>query len=155
MCPLIAAPADALALLRSHLKPVEGVDEKRIDRLIADLGSDAFAVREKATEGLRRLGELAEPALRKAMASRPTLEIRRRVQELLDEIVQHHWRPTPEILRQLRAIEVLERIGTAEARKLLEALAGGAAGARQTREAKAALQRLQSPRPGKPQGKRP
>jgi hypothetical protein len=44
----------------------------------------------------------------------------------------------------LRAIEVLERIGTPGAQELLRKLAGGAAAARQTREAKAALQRLTS-----------
>jgi hypothetical protein len=37
---------------------------------------------------------------------------------------------------------VLEQIGTADARKTLERLAGGAAAARQTRDAKSALLRL-------------
>jgi hypothetical protein len=45
-------------------------------------------------------------------------------------------------LRQLRAIEVLERAGTAQAKKILSKLAGGAPDARLTREAKAALERL-------------
>ncbi|MGH7173034.1 MAG: WD40 repeat domain-containing protein [Gemmataceae bacterium] len=144
----IAAPADAIALLRRRVKPDEGVDEKRIDRWIADLGADAFAVREKATEELRKIGELAEPACRKALASRPTLEMRRRLQGLLEGMP--YWRPTPEILRQLRAIEVLERIGTLEAQKLLESMSGGAAGARLTREARAAIQRLQAHQGAKP-----
>jgi hypothetical protein len=143
VCRLIAAPADALTLLRPRLKPVDGVDARRIERWIADLDADVFSVRDKATAELRKLGELAEPALRKILASRPSLELRRRVQSLLDDIAQHQWRPTPELLRQLRAVEVLERLGTPEARKLLETLAGGAAGARQTREARAAVQRLQ------------
>jgi hypothetical protein len=150
MCRLIAAPADALALLRPHLKPVEGVDERRIERWIADLDADAFAVREKATEELRKLGELTEPALRKALASRPTLEMSRRLQGLLDDIAERQWHPTSEILRQLREIEVLERIDTPEARKLLETLAEGAAGARLTREARDAVRRLASPRDAKP-----
>ncbi len=142
MCRLIAAPADAIALLRSHLKPVEGMDEKSIERLVADLDSDTFAVREKATKELRKLGELAEPVLRKALATPPSPEMRRRLQELFDEVAQHQRHPSTDLLRQLRAIEVLERIGTPEARRLLETLAAGAAGARQTREARAALQRL-------------
>ena len=45
-------------------------------------------------------------------------------------------------LRALRAVEVLEYIGTTEAKKLLMALAQGAAEARLTREAKASLKRL-------------
>jgi RNA polymerase sigma factor (sigma-70 family) len=150
MCRLMAAPADALALLRSHLKPVEGMDEKSIEQLIADLDSDVFAVREKATRELRKLGELAEPVMRKALAKPLSPEMRRRLQELLDEVGQQQWRPSPEVLRQLRAIEVLERLSTSEARRLLETLAGGAAGARQTREACAALQRLRSVQSEKP-----
>jgi WD40 repeat protein len=140
LCRLLAAPADAVALLRSRLKPVENVDEKRLARWIAELDAGEFAVREKATEELRKLDKLAEPALRQALASRPTLEMRRRLQGLLDDVSS--WRPPPEILRQLRAIEVLERLGTPEALALLQTLAGGAAGARLTRKARAAVRRL-------------
>ena len=50
--------------------------------------------------------------------------------------------PGPETLRTIRAIMVLERIGTAEAQAVLETLAGGAPGARETAEAKASLERL-------------
>ncbi len=144
MCCLIAAPADALPLLRSHLKPIEGIEQSRIERMIADLDSDVFAVREKATKELRQLGELAEPAYRRELATRPAPEISRRLQELLEEVVQHHSHPPQDILRQLRAVEVLERIGKAEARTLLETLAAGAEGARQTLEARTALRRLRS-----------
>jgi WD40 repeat protein len=137
---LLAAPSEALALLRSHLKPVEGLDERRLTRWVADLDADEFAARDKATEELQQLGDLAEPALRKALASRPTLEMRRRLQGLLDDLAS--WRPSLTIIRQLRAVEVLEHLGITESRRLLEALAKGAEGARQTREAKAAVQRL-------------
>ncbi|MHB1423975.1 MAG: sigma-70 family RNA polymerase sigma factor [Gemmataceae bacterium] len=142
MCRLIAAPTDAVSLLHRRLRPVESVDEKHLQRQIADLDADAFAVRESATEDLRKAGELAESALRKALASRPTLEMSRRVQGLLDDIAQHHWRPSPKVLRQSRAVEVLERIGTSEARRMLETLGGGGADARLTQEAKASLARL-------------
>jgi WD40 repeat protein len=150
MCQLIAAPSDALAVLRSHLKPVPVVEEARIAKLIANLDANEFAVREKATEELRKLGELAEPAMRKALASRPTLEMKRRLQDLLAEIEDGRWHLTPDRLRQLRAIEVLERIGTPEAQALLKALADGAAGAPLTQEARAAVQRLQAQRGDKP-----
>jgi hypothetical protein len=48
----------------------------------------------------------------------------------------------PEDLRHIRAVEVLEGLGTPEARNLLEELAKGAADATLTREAKASLRRL-------------
>ncbi len=50
--------------------------------------------------------------------------------------------PTSQRLRALRAIEMLEHIGTQEARQVLERLAKGASEARLTQEAKASLERL-------------
>jgi hypothetical protein len=49
---------------------------------------------------------------------------------------------TPDVLRSLRAIEVLERIGTADARRILDSLARGAPGHPVTEEAKRSLRRL-------------
>jgi hypothetical protein len=48
-----------------------------------------------------------------------------------------------ERLRMARAIEILERIGTPEAREVLQVLASGAPGALPTVHAQAALRRLQ------------
>jgi hypothetical protein len=45
-------------------------------------------------------------------------------------------------IRGYRAVEVLEHIGTVEARKVLETLAAGAEGARLTEDAKSSLARL-------------
>jgi hypothetical protein len=45
------------------------------------------------------------------------------------------------VLRDLRSLEVLERIGTPEAKKVVEAVAKGHADALLTREAKLALDR--------------
>jgi hypothetical protein len=52
---------------------------------------------------------------------------------------------SPEVLRRLRAIRVLERVGSAESRAVLERLAAGAPSAPETREATAALRRLTAP----------
>jgi hypothetical protein len=73
------------------------------------------------------------------LAGEPPLEVRRRVSALLKDI-EHQKAVEP--IQQLRALEVLEHIGTAEARGLLEDLAKGVPEARLTRETKASLARL-------------
>ena len=57
---------------------------------------------------------------------------------------------TPERLRGIRAVEVLERLATPEARKLVEELARGAEGVRLTREATTTLRRLTPPAAPRP-----
>jgi hypothetical protein len=52
--------------------------------------------------------------------------------------------PDAETMRALRAIWVLERIGTKEAQEILRKLADGCEGARQTKEAREALKRLEA-----------
>jgi RNA polymerase sigma factor (sigma-70 family) len=137
---LAAAPEQAVSLLRERLKPAQAADQERLRRLLADLDSEQFAVREKARRELAELGELAEPALRLTLADKPSLEVRRQIQALLDNLRAPVTRP--ETLRSLRAVAVLEDIGTPEARRVLEQLARGTAEARLTREAKASLRRL-------------
>jgi WD40 repeat protein len=137
---LAARPAEAALLVRARIKPADGPAAAAVDLLVRDLDSERFAVREKATRELRRLGELAEPALRRALAARPSLEVRRRIERLLGELAPGG--ASPGRLRELRCVEALEHAGGTEAREVLEALAGGAADARLTREARAALRRL-------------
>jgi hypothetical protein len=135
---LEAHPASAARLLRERLRPAPALDRHRISRWIADLDSNLFPVRDEARMELERCAELAEPTLRRALASHPPLHMRRQLEQLLEQLAG--W--TPEGLRGLRAIEGLERIDTVEARQVLENLAGGAPEARLTQEAKATLQRL-------------
>jgi hypothetical protein len=59
-------------------------------------------------------------------------------------------RRTPEELRGMRVVEVLEHVGTPDARRLLESLAAGAPGARLTQEAKASLDRLSKKKATRP-----
>ena len=106
--------------------------------LVADLDSDVFAVRQKANDELSKLGDAITPVLRGALQDKPSLETRRRVQQLLDQ--SRDW--TPERLRDHRAVQMLEHIGTKPARDVLQALAAGAPEARRTEEAKPALRRL-------------
>jgi RNA polymerase sigma factor (sigma-70 family) len=137
---LAADPEATTALFGRELRPVVRVDESRLASLMADLDSQDFAAREKSTQELGKLGELAEGRLRKTLAARPTLEVRRRVEGLLQKLQGPIT--SPERLRALRALEVLEQIGTREAKQVLEKIARGAPGARLTEEAKVSLERL-------------
>ncbi len=138
---LTVVPRQAVPMLKTKLRPAPAPAERNhVARLIADLESNDFAVREKAMEELRQLGERAEPGLREALKDKPALEARRRIEKLLEDVRVSSV--SPENLRNLRALEVLEHIGTPEARSVLRTLADGAAAARLTREAKASLDRL-------------
>lgn len=137
---LAAAPHQAVPFLRERMTSAKPAEARLIDRLIADLESDRFEVRERAVTELKRLGPLAGPALRRTLANRPPLETRRRLEPLLEEVAQRRF--TTEELRLVRAVETLESSGDPQAHRLLEVLAKGAAEAWLTREAKAALERL-------------
>jgi hypothetical protein len=136
---LIGSPSESVAFVREQLPPVR-LDPKRLRQWIEDLDSDRFTVREKATKELRTLEELALPALRRLVAKKPSLEVRRRAEEIMRQAEPDS--PTKRQLLAVRAVEVLEYVGTPEARQLLDELARGESEARLTREAKAALARL-------------
>jgi RNA polymerase sigma factor (sigma-70 family) len=136
---LAAAPREALPLLRASLKPAAAVDRDRLGRLVKALDADAFDDREKATDELARLGAAAEPALRKALEGAPSAEVKQRVELLLGKL--RTAAASPEQTRELQELELLEQLRTPEAAALLKELAGGAADARLTKEAKAALRR--------------
>jgi dipeptidyl aminopeptidase/acylaminoacyl peptidase len=139
---LASAPAEAVPFLTKRLRPAAAADETHLARLVADLDSEQFAVREKAAKGLEKLGELAVGALRQELAGQPSAEVRRRLEALLDKAARIRWNLSGDRLRVLRAIEVLEQTATADARALLAKFADGAPETWLTREAKASLQRL-------------
>ncbi|HYT88235.1 MAG TPA: hypothetical protein VEL76_05915 [Gemmataceae bacterium] len=136
---MVARPAEALAVLRKHLKPVT-VGQNTLSKLIAELDDPKFTIRDQATRELANLGPLASKALTAKLRTGPSLETAQRIEKLLSTIAA--TLPTPEQLQLIRGVEVLERIGTPEARRHLQELAQGAEGARLTDEAREALQRM-------------
>jgi WD40 repeat protein len=133
-------PKETIALCKERLRPVPIVDPKRLGQLIVDLQNDQYLVRQRATEELQQLGGQAHSALEKVLDAQPPVESRRRVEALLKKLEPPFT--APDLLRSIRAVEVLERIGTMEARLLLETLAGGGRGHRLTKDARDALERL-------------
>ena len=118
------------------------VDFQQIDRYIRELDDNSFEVRKTATEELSKMEDVPEEKLRKVLAAKPSLEIRRRIDEILQEIERNKLEPSGRQLQPVRATEVLEHIGTPEAKDILARLIQGTPGLRLTEEAKSSLDRL-------------
>jgi RNA polymerase sigma factor (sigma-70 family) len=80
---LVASPREAAAFLRTRLKPVSKEDLGRARQWLRDLDADSFAVREKASRELERLGETARAQLEGALKQTSSPEVRRRGRTLL------------------------------------------------------------------------
>jgi dipeptidyl aminopeptidase/acylaminoacyl peptidase len=136
-------PDRALAFLKTRLRPAEPLAGRQVTQLIADLDAERFAVRENATAALQALGKRAEWALHRAAREHPSLEVRKWAAAILQRLgsVSPPAAPSEEFAAR-HAIPLLERIGSAEARNLLAALATGAPEMLSTQQAAAALGRL-------------
>src|SRR5262249_11555485 len=134
---LVCGGDATVKFLAGNLRPTAGPDRQLLAKRLAELNSAEFKIRDRANHDLEQWGKLIEFGVRKALDGSPSLEARRRLQLLLAKI-EKLGAP----IRTLRAIGVLEAIGTVPARDLLQKMAQGAPGARATRDAKASLQRL-------------
>jgi WD40 repeat protein len=141
-------PRLAVQFLQEHLAPASSPPPQQVERLLADLEARAFKVRKRAMEELAKLAELAEPFLRKRLKDNPPPETRHRLERLLKKL--GGFVTGPERVRTLRAVEVLEHVGTPEARRLLQKLSAGAPAALLTRQAKESLGRLRKLKASRP-----
>jgi RNA polymerase sigma factor (sigma-70 family) len=146
---LAALRDKALPALKKELLSAEtGEDAERVRRLVADLDDADPKVRNRALEGLRPVGAPAEPVLRKALESAKSDKLRSRLRGFLAELeADGVINPAADGRHAARAADLLELMGTAEARKLLEELAKTGRTAALQREAKAALDRARADRP--------
>jgi dipeptidyl aminopeptidase/acylaminoacyl peptidase len=137
---LAEQPERGVAFLKDRLRPDRPpIDRERLRQLLADLDSDEFARREAASKELAKLGTAVEPDLRAALAKTESAEARRRLKALVEALPREL---SPESLRRLRAVRVLERVGNREAVELLRTLARAPEDAALAHEAEAALGRL-------------
>jgi hypothetical protein len=139
---LAEMPGVSVPFLRRHLRPVTDAKLKEIRQHLKDLDSDAFAVREKAFQQLERFGLDAVSDLRSLLKQELSLEVRRRIERLLENL--NTGSLTGEPLRTHRALAALEYAGTPEARQLVRDLEDGAPGSWVTQAAKAVGERLAS-----------
>jgi WD40 repeat protein len=127
-----------VAFLGERLKPAAAQNRQHINRLIGSLDDSQFMVREQATRELEELGDEVGSLLRQAAANTSSAEVKRRLEGLIAKAAAGSL---PAILRDRRAVAVLEQIGTKDACDLLGTLAKGAPDAAVTRDATSALTR--------------
>jgi hypothetical protein len=149
---LVDARETAVPYLEARLRPTGKPDTKRIADLLGDLAADSFQTRAKATKELEACVALAEPQLRKTLSEQPSLEVRQRVQILLEKI-ETWWQGQR---RTRRALEVLEHVGNEAAQQALTTLSETENNPRLAEEAKASVERLRWRRAVAPEsGERP
>jgi HEAT repeat protein len=132
---LWADPGGALQLFAKRLQPARPLDPRQLQLWLADLDSNDFQVREAAAQQLERAPDRVEAPLQRVIIDRPALETRRRIEAILDRRTLLHR-------QRSRAVELLEKMETPAARRLLESLANGHFRAELTFEARSALCRL-------------
>jgi RNA polymerase sigma factor (sigma-70 family) len=135
---LVDNPKQATELLSERLKPVAVPDPAKVKQWLADLDDPAFKIRDAAWRQLDYHRRQLEPVLRKALQDASVLEVQRRLEKIIGQIPETN----ADTLRTVRAVTVLEHIGTPQAIAVLEQLADGAPGLRETEAARAALGRL-------------
>ena len=133
-------PKAALPFLQTQLKPAAALDAKAIAKLIADLDSEKFEERENATEALVRAGKAVEEAVKKALENKPSAEAKQRLELVVSKLSGARG-PNAEEIRAARVVELLEKIGTPEAQKVLEEMVKGGDSPLAT-EARPALENL-------------
>jgi hypothetical protein len=131
-----------VAAIKKRVMPAVKRDSAEIPARIADLAAADEKRRERATTELQEFGAAAAPELYKALRDKPPLDVRQRIEQVIAAVSR--FPVSPGDLRCSRSIQVLERIGSDDARKILQELAGGDESAAATTEAAAALDRLKA-----------
>lgn len=137
---LVAGSADSVPFLEKQLYLV---DPKVVDQLFKDLDSPQFAVRKKSSEEIKKYGRWMEGRLRELQKNPPTLEVQRRVDQLLADLaVPGSSTLAQERLRVRRVMLALEQVASPEALAVLTKLANGAPEVELQNEARGSVERL-------------
>lgn len=138
---LLSTPQQAVVLLDQRLTAGEVHDLGELPRLIAELSGDDVKASLSSAVRLKAFGEKASPALFKALADNASPVVRSRIEGVLESIGQ--FPIPPETLRRTRAIQVLEQIGSEDAKRILKRLAEVSPPTTASLDAEAALKRLE------------
>ena len=138
-------PERTVAFVKARVKAVPAPDPKRIAQCLADLDSTIFKKRVQAVTELEQFGELALAAIDEKLADKSiSLEAHRHLEALAQKAKTVL---SAEELRSVRAVEILEQIGSPEARAVLANLSRGGDGAVLTEQARRTLARLEQRSP--------
>jgi sugar lactone lactonase YvrE len=132
----------SLPYLGEHLQAAGGAEppsKEQIAQWIKQLDDDNVDTREKAGTRLLEAGRAARDALTKALDGNPSAEASQRIKQILDKLADGDQASA--ILQPLRALEVLQHIGTPEAKEIVKKLADGKADTALTVAAKESLKR--------------
>ena len=120
---LIKQPGVAVNLAKSLTREYAMMDLAGSSTALGNLESSNFSVRQKSIQAIEAAGDLMEPALLAAHNNAKTLEGKRRIQRLLEN--QYKNGVSPKRLQTVRLVEVLEKMGTGDARACLVELGQG------------------------------
>jgi WD40 repeat protein len=144
---LEAAPANAFPWLSATLRTA-AEREAGAAPLLARLDDDDFEQREKASSELAKMLPGVRPILEQTLQNKPSPESRRQIEALLKKSAPAEADDAAFVGPQARSLVLLlEGMGTAESRKVLEELAKAPSTSSIARDAKAALRRLETSKP--------
>jgi WD40 repeat protein len=150
-------PAETRRRLQAVVEKLASAQTAEVMQRLKDLEEVRI---EEAVRWLQSLGPAAEPGLRRALELYPwpstpgphdsLLRTRIILQRTLERLKDSTGAVMPLFpAAVVRAVSVLEQIGTADARKVLEELAAGEGGGVVKRQARLMLERRKQPHPGK------
>jgi hypothetical protein len=119
---LVAGKDSTVSFLAARL-PFAAPWRKKVEKWIADLDSGSYAHRAKAQAELKQIGPSVKPMIQKALKNAPSPEAQLRLQEVLESLPVPKTGLSAEELRWLRAVQVLEYIGSPAAVKCLNGMA--------------------------------
>jgi hypothetical protein len=118
-------PVQVIPYFEKKLHEHEIARTREMPKLIADLNSANFKIRSYAFAKLQELGAPARSALKAALENPPSVEAKRRYEQLLD-LVKHVDLDPQEVLVQ-RVHEAARLVNTPEAARLLKLVPGNSA----------------------------
>jgi WD40 repeat protein len=135
--PLAAAPKETVAFVQRQLALLPSAPSpEKLAQLMADLDNTQFRVRTRAFQTLWQVGDFVEPALRRELKNKISLERRQRIELLLQELAS-----SPERSRVIRMLEVLEQINTSEAVQVIRRMGQGPPESYRAKQAQSLLAR--------------